>query len=249
MITLEGEREDGLPCYIDVCPRWKILDPEKKYWLTRRPRAIGEVALRPETNDWVLGPIVGAYRDTKCALENGGIPGSIFKIPEEGCPLDTPTIDDPDYKRRLGKFYSSLPTGDALRRITSQGQADAYEERAGKILGPCILKYLERKYPEVNDDPILREAIDHALAETESDIGAAVAARKIHLLSKDSDSVRRIGCAIRKKTIATMALMVAAMYSSERYQIDPKRERTSRTRAEQLFSSSIRVAYPELPSS
>lgn len=247
MITLEGERENGLPCYIDACPRWKILDQEKKHPLTRRPRAIGEVALRPETNDWVLGPMVRAYRDTRCALENGGVPGSIFEIPEEGRPLDKPTIDDPDYKRRLDKFYSSLPTGDALRRIESQDQADAYEERAGKILGPCILKYLERKYPEVNKDPALREAIDHALAETGSDISAAVVARKIHLLSKDSDSVRRIGWAIRKKTIAAIGLMTAAMYSDERYQIHPKR--TSRTMAEQLFSSSIRVAYPELPSS
>ena len=195
----------------------------------------------------MLGPIVGAYRDTRCALENGGVPGSIFKIPKEGRPLDMPTIDDPDYKRRLDKFYSSLPTGDALRRIESQDQADAYEERAGKILGPCILKYLERKYPEVNKDPTLRGAIDNALMETECDIDMAVAARKIHLLSKDSDPVRRIGWAIRKKTIATIGLMAAAMYSSERYQINPKR--TSRTRAEQLFSSSIRVAYPELPSS
>ena len=247
MITLEGERENGLPCDIDACPRWKILDQEKKHPLTRRPRAIGEVALRRETNDWVLGPMVRAYRDTKCALENGGVPGSIFKIPEEGCPLDMPTIDDPDYKRRLDKFYSSLLTGDALRRITSQGQADAYEERAGKILGPCILKYLERKYPEVNKDPTLRAAIDHALKETESDISAAATARKDHLLSKDSDSVRRIGWAIRKKTIATIGIMVAAMYSDERYQLHPKR--TSIARAEQLFSSSIRVAYPELPSS
>lgn len=248
MITLEGERENGLPCYIDACPRWKILDPEKKHPLTRRPRAIGEVALRPETNDWVLGPLVGAYRDARCALENGGVPGSIFEMPEEGCPLDTPTIyNNEDYKLRLDKFYSSLPNGDALRRITSQEQADAYEERAGRILGPCILKYLERKYPEVNKDSILREAIDRALTETESDISAAVVARKIHLLSKDSDSVRRIGWAIRKKTIATIGLMTAAMYSDERYQINPKR--TSRTRAEQLFSSSIRAAYPELPSS
>ena len=156
MITFNGEYENGLPCDIDACPRWKILDQEKKHPFTRRPRAIGEVALRRETNDWVLGPMVRAYRDTKCALENGGVPGSIFKIPEEGRPLDMPTIDDPDYKRRLDKFYSSLPTGDALRRIESQDQADAYEERAGKILGPCILKYLERKYPEVNKDPTLR---------------------------------------------------------------------------------------------
>ena len=92
MITLEGKRENGLPCYIDACPEWKILDPENKHPLTRRPRAIGEVALYPETNDWVLGPIVRAYRDTKCALENGGVPGSIFEIPEEGRPLDTSTI-------------------------------------------------------------------------------------------------------------------------------------------------------------
>lgn len=247
MITLEGERENGLPCYIDACPRWKILDQEKKHPLTRRPRAIGEVALRPETNDWVLGPLVGAYRDTRCALENGGVPGSIFEIPEEGRPLDTPTIDDPDYKRMLDKFYSSLPTGDALRRIESQDQADAYEESAGKILGPCILKYLERKYHEVNKDPVLRAAIDNVLMETRCDIDAAAAARKDHLLSKDSDSVRRIGWAIRKKTIATIGLMTAAMYSDERYQTNPKR--TSRTRAEQLFSSSIRAAYPELPSS
>ena len=247
MITLEGERENGLPCYIDACPRWKILDPENKHPLTRRPRVIGKVALYPETNDWVLGPIVRAYRDTRCALENGGVPGSIFEIPEEGSPLDTPTIDDPDYKRMLDKFYSSLPTGDALRRIESQDQADAYEERAGKILGPCILKYLERKYPEVNKDPTLRVAIDNALMETECDIDMAVAARKIHLLSKDSDAVRRIGWAIRKKTIATIGLMTAAMYSDERYQLH--RKRTSIARAEQLFSSSIRVAYPELPSS
>ena len=248
MIILEGKRENGLPCYIDACPEWKILDPENKHPLTRRPRAIGEVALYPETNDWVLGPIVRAYRDTKCALENGGVPGSIFEIPEEGRPLDMSTIyNNPDYNRRLDKFYSSLPTDDALRRIKSQEQADAYEARAGRILGPCILRYLERKYHEVNEDSILREAIDQALTKTESDISAAVVARKDHLLSKDSDSVRRIGWAIRKKTIATMALMVAAMYSNERYQIDPKR--TSRTRAEQLFSSSIRVAYPELPSS
>ena len=205
------------------------------------------MALRPETNDWVLGPMVRAYRDTRCALENGGVPGSIFKIPEEGRPLDMPTIDDPDYKRRLDKFYSSLPTGDALSRIESQEQADAYEERAGRILGPYILKYLERKYPKVNKDPTLREAIDKVLTETESDISAAVVARKIHLLSKDSDSVRRIGWAIRKKTIATIGLMTAAMYSDERYQLHPKR--TSIARAEQLFSSSIRVAYPELPSS
>ena len=247
MITLEGERENGLPCDIDVCPRWKILDPEKKHWLTRRPRVIGKVALYPETNDWVLGPMVRAYRDTKCALENGGVPGSIFKIPEEGHPLDMPTIDDPDYKRRLDKFYSSLPTGDALSRIESQDQADAYEERAGRILGPCILKYLERKYPEVNKDPTLREVIDKVLTETESDISAAVVARKIHLLPEDSDAIRRIGWAIRKRTIATIGLMAAAMYSDERYQIHPKR--TSRTMAEQLFSSSIRAAYPELPSS
>ena len=247
MITLEGERENGLPCYIDACPRWNILDQEKKHPLTRRPRVIGKVALYPETNDWVLGPMVRAYRDTRCALENGGVPGSIFKIPEEGRPLDMPTIDDPDYKRRLDKFYSSLPTGDALSRIESQDQADAYEERAGRILGPCILKYLERKYPKVNKDPTLREAIDKVLTETESDISAAVVARKIHLLSKDSDSVRRIGWAIRKKTIATIGLMTAAMYSDERYQLHPKR--TSIARAEQLFSSSIRVAYPELPSS
>lgn len=247
MITLEGERENGLPCYIDACPRWKILDPEKKHPLTRRPRAIGKVALRPETNRWVLGPMVGAYRDTRWALENGGVPGSIFEIPEEGRPLDTPTIYNEDYKHRLDEFYSSLPTGDALRRIKSQEQAGVYEKRAGRILGPYILKYLERKYPEVNKDPTLREAIDYALTETESDIGAAVVARKIHLLSKDSDSVRRIGWAIRKKTIATIGLMTAAMYSDERYQINPKR--TSRTRAEQLFSSSIRAAYPELPSS
>lgn len=247
MITLEGERENGLPCDIDVCPRWKILDPEKKHWLTRRPRVIGKVALYPETNDWVLGPMVRAYRDTRCALENGGVPGSIFKIPEEGHPLDMPTIDDPDYKRRLDKFYSSLPTGDALSRIESQDQADAYEERAGRILGPCILKYLERKYPEVNKDPTLREVIDKVLTETESDISAAVVARKIHLLPEDSDAIRRIGWAIRKRTIATIGLMAAAMYSDERYQIHPKR--TSRTMAEQLFSSSIRAAYPELPSS
>jgi len=248
MITLEGERENGLPCYIDACPRWKILDPENKHPLTRRPRVIGEVALYPETNDWVLGPIVRAYRDTKCALENGGVPGSIFEIPEEGRPLDTSTIyNNPDYKRRLDKFYSSLPTDDALRRIKSQEQADAYEARAGRILGPCILKYLKRKYHEVNEDSILREAIDQALTKTESDISAAVVARKIHLLSKDSDPVRRIGWAIRKKTIATIGLMTAAMYSDERYQLHPKR--TSIERAEQLFSSSIRVAYPELPSS
>jgi hypothetical protein len=106
---------------------------------------------------------------------------------------------------------------------------------------------LERKYHEVNEDPTLRVAIDRALTETENDISAAVVARKIHLLSKDSDPVRRIGWAIRKKTIATIGLMTAAMYSDERYQIHPKR--TSRTMAEQLFSSSIRVAYPELPSS
>lgn len=248
MITLEGERENGLPCYIDACPRWKILDPENKHPLTRRPRVIGKVALYPETNDWVLGPLVRAYRDTRCALENGGVPGSIFEIPEEGRPLDTPTIyNNPDYKRRLDKFYSSLPTGDALRRIESQDQADAYEERAGRILGPCILKYLERKYHEVNEDPTLRVAIDRALTETENDISAAVAARKIHLLSKDSDAIQRIGWAIRKKTIATIGLMTAAMYSDERYQLHPKR--TSIARAEQLFSSSIRVAYPELPSS
>lgn len=247
MITFNGEYENGLPCDIDACPRWKILDQEKKHPFTRRPRAIGEVALRRETNDWVLGPMVRAYRDTKCALENGGVPGSIFKIPEEGRPLDMPTIDDPDYKRRLDKFYSSLPTGDALSRIESQEQAGAYEERAGRILGPYILKYLERKYPEVNKDPTLREAIDKVLTETESDISAAVAARKIHLLSKDSDAIRRIGWAIRKKTIATIGLMTAAMYSDERYQLHPKR--TSIARAEQLFSSSIRVAYPELPSS
>ncbi len=247
MITLEGERENGLPCYIDACPRWKILDQEKKHPLTRRPRAIGEVALRPETNDWVLGPMVRAYRDTRCALENGGVPGSIFEIPEEGSPLDMPTIDDPDYKRRLDKFYSSLPTGDALSRIESQKQADTYEKRAGRIIGPCILKYLERKYPEVNKDPTLRVAIDNVLMETRYDIDAAAAARKDHLLSKDSDSVRRIGWAIRKKTIATIGLMTAAMYSDERYQLHPKR--TSIARAEQLFSSSIRVAYPELPSS
>ena len=247
MITLEGKRENGLPCYIDACPEWNILDPENRHPLTRRPRVIGEVALYPETNDWVLGPIVRAYRDTKCALENGGVPGSIFEIPEEGSPLDMPTIDDPDYKRRLDKFYSSLPTGDALSRIESQKQADTYEKRAGRIIGPCILKYLERKYPEVNKDPTLRVAIDNVLMETRYDIDAAAAARKDHLLSKDSDSVRRIGWAIRKKTIATIGLMAAAMYSSERYQINPKR--TSRTRAEQLFSSSIRVAYPELPSS
>lgn len=248
MITLEGERENGLPCDIDVCPRWKILDPEKKHWLTRRPRVIGKVALLyPETNDWVLGPMVRAYRDTRCALENGGVPGSIFKIPEEGRPLDMPTIDDPDYKHRLDKFYSSLPTGDALSRIESQKQVDAYEKRARRILGPYILKYLERKYPEVNKDPTLRVAIDKVLTETENDISAAVAARKDHLLSKDSDSVRRIGWAIRKKTIATIGLMTAAMYSDERYQLHPKR--TSIARAEQLFSSSIRVAYPELPSS
>ena len=248
MITFNGEYENGLPCDIDVCPRWKILDPEKKHWLTRRPRVIGKVALLyPETNDWVLGPMVRAYRDTRCALENGGVPGSIFKIPEEGRPLDMPTIDDPDYKYRLDKFYSSLPTGDALSRIESQDQADAYEERAGKLLGQCILKYLERKYPEVNKDPTLRVAIDKVLTETENDISAAVAARKIHLLSKDNDSVRRIGWSIRKKTIATIGLMTAAMYSDERYQLHPKR--TSIARAEQLFSSSIRVAYPELPSS
>lgn len=247
MITLDSRYKDGSPCYIDVCPKWDIVDPKKKHWLTRRPRVIGEVALRRETNDWVLGPMVRAYRDTKCALENGGVPGSIFKIPEEGRPLDMPTIDDPDYKRRLDKFYSSLPTGDALRRIESQDQADAYEERAGKILGPCILKYLERKYPEVNKDPTLRGAIDNALMETECDIDMAVAARKDHMLSRDSDPVRRIGWAIRKKTIATIGLMTAAMYSDERYQLHPKR--TSIARAEQLFSSSIRVAYPELPSS
>jgi len=92
MITLEGERENGLPCYIDACPRWKILDQEKKHPLTRHPRVIGKVALYPETNDWVLGPMVRAYRDTRCALENGGVPGSIFEIPEEGRPLDMPTI-------------------------------------------------------------------------------------------------------------------------------------------------------------
>lgn len=247
MITFNGEHENGLPCYIDACPRWKILDPENKHPLTRRPRVIGEVALRPETNNWVLGPMVRAYRDTRRALENGGVPGSIFKIPEEGCPLDMPTIDDPDYKRRLDKFYSSLPTGDALSRIESQDQADAYEERAGRILGPCILEYLERKYPEVNKDPTLRVAIDKVLTETENDISAAVVARKIHLLPEDSDAIRRIGWAIRKRTIATIGLMAAAMYSDERYQIHPKR--TSRTMAEQLFSSSIRAAYPELPSS
>lgn len=241
MITLEGERENGLPCYIDVCPRWKILDPENKHPLTRRPRVIGEVALYPETNDWVLGPIVRAYRDTKCALENGGVPGSIFEIPEEGRPLDTSTIyNNPDYKRRLDKFYSSLPTGDALRRIKSQEQADAYEARAGRILGPCILKYLERKYPEVNKDPTLRVAIDNVLMETRYDIDAAAAARKDHLLSKDSDPVRRIGWAIRKKTIATIGLMTAAMYSDERYQLHPKR--TSIARARQLFLDSIQAA-------
>ena len=49
MITLEGERENGLPCYIDACPRWKILDQEKKHPLTRHPRVIGKVALYPET--------------------------------------------------------------------------------------------------------------------------------------------------------------------------------------------------------
>ena len=147
--------------------------------------------------------------------------------------------------RRLDKFYSSLPNGDALRRIESQEQADAYEERAGKILGPCILKYLERKYPEVNKDPILREAIDHALTETESDIGAAAVARKIHLLPKDSDAIRRIGLAVRKKTTATIGIMVAAMCSSKQYQLNPKR--LSRTRARQLFLDSIQAAYPELP--
>lgn len=104
---------------------------------------------------------------------------------------------------------------------------------------------MERKYPKVNKDPILRAAIDNALMETECDIDMAVAARKIHLLSKDSDAIRRIGWAIRKKTIATIGLMTAAMYSDERYQLHPKR--TSIARAEQLFSSSIRVAYPELP--
>ena len=244
MITLEGKRENGLPCYIDACPRWKILDQEKKHPPTRRPRAIGEVALRPETNDWVLGPMVRAYRDTRCALENGGVPGSIFEIPEEGRPLDTPTIDA-DYKRMLDKFYSSLPTGDALRRITSQGQADAYEERAGRILGPCILKYLERKYHEVNEDPILREAIDNVLMETRCDIDAAAVARKIHLLPKDSDAIRRIGWAVRKKTTATIGIMVAAMCSSKQYQLNPKR--LSRTRARQLFLDSIQDAYPELP--
>lgn len=247
MITFDGKYEDGSLRYVDACPRWNILDQEKKHPLTRRPRVIGKVALRPETNKWVLGPMVRAYRDTRWTLENGGAPDSTFEIPEEGYSLDTPTIYHEDYKRRLDKFYSSLPTGDALRRIKSQEQADIYEERAGRILGPCILKYLERKYHEVNEDPILREAIDNVLMETECDIDMAVAARKDHMLSRDSDPVRRIGWAIRKKTIATIGLMTAAMYSDERYQLHPKR--TSIARAEQLFSSSIRVAYPELPSS
>ena len=178
MITFDGRYEDGSLRYIDACPRWNILDQEKKHPLTRRPRVIGKVALRPETNKWVLGPMVRAYRDTRWTLENGGAPDSTFEIPEEGYSLDTPTIYHEDYKRRLDKFYSSLPTGDALRRIESQDQADAYEERAGRILGPCILKYLERKYHEVNEDPTLRVAIDRALTETENDISAAVAARK-----------------------------------------------------------------------
>lgn len=245
MITFDGKYEDGSLRYVDACPRWNILDQEKKHPLTRRPRVIGKVALRPETNKWVLGPMVRAYRDTRWTLENGGAPDSTFEIPEEGYSLDTPTIYHEDYKRRLDKFYSSLPTGDALRRIKSQEQADIYEERAGRILGPCILKYLERKYHEVNEDPILREAIDNVLMETRCDIDAAAVARKIHLLPKDSDAIRRIGWAVRKKTTATIGLMTAAMCSSKQYQLNPKR--LSRTRARQLFLDSIQDAYPELP--
>lgn len=245
MITFDGKYEDGSLRYIDACPRWKILDQEKKHPLTRHPRVIGEVALRRETNKWVLGPMVRAYRDTRWTLENGGVPDSTFEIPEEGYSLDTPTIYHEDYKRRLDKFYSSLPTGDALRRIESQEQADAYEERAGRIIGPCILKYLERKYHEVNEDPILREAIDNVLMETRCDIDAAAVARKIYLLPKDSDAIRRIGLTVRKKTTATIGIMTAAMCSSEQYQLNPKR--LSRTRARQLFLDSIQAAYPELP--
>lgn len=255
MITLDSRYKDGSPCYIDVCPKWDIVDPKKKHWLTRRPRVIGEVALRPETNRWVLGPIVDAYRDTKWALEGGSMPDLTIQIPERGCPLRVPDIYDEGYKYKLFRFVLSLPKDGPLNQIEfeSRKQADVYEQIATEKLGPYVVKYLVKNYPEMVGDAILRRSINEALVRTKYDIDIAVEARKVHQLSKDSKAVQGIGLAIRKKTIAVGEAMIDTMvymdYSSGRYQ--PERQNITDEEkssiSTELFLDSVRAAYPELP--
>lgn len=251
MITIERRGKYGSLYEIDVCPTVDIRDRERKHWLTRRPRAIGKVALYPETNDWALGPVVNVYCGIRQVLAGEDVPESDIQVSEDGRrPLDMSGIRDGEYGRREQKLLNLWSSG-VFKQIDSRKQADNYEKIATRKLGPYVVRYLVENYPEIVEDTILRRSIDEALMRTKRDIRVAVEARKVYGFPSDSEVANRVGLVVRRKTAAVIDAMADTMiymnHSSGQY--GPEWEWFTRIRSERAFLDSVRAAYPELPES
>ncbi len=247
MITLEAKYRDGSRCDIDVCPVVDIRDPEK-HWLTRRHRVLARVALLPEVNPWILGPMISAHRCYTLAGEDA--PGLAVQTSEEGDRLlDMLSLrEDEKYRRREARIREWL----SGKQIESRKQADACERIATRKLGSHVLRYLAENYPEMSDF-ILGLSISEALRTTEHYIAAAAKARKVYGLPSDSDPIQGIKSIVREETGAVeeaMANTIIEMKYSDRQLLSDENEwyKMWRTKLESNRSSLDlpQAAYPEL---
>ena len=247
MITLEAKYRDGSRCDIDVCPVVDIRDPEK-HWLTRRHRVLARVALLPEVNPWILGPMISAHRCYTLAGEDA--PGLAVQTSEEGDRLlDMSNLrEDEKYRRREARIREWL----SGKQIESRKQADACERIATRKLGPYVVRYLAENYPEMSDF-ILGLSISEALRTTEHYIAAAAKARKVYGLPSDSGPIQGIKSIVREETGAVeeaMANTIIEMKYSDRQLLSDENEwyKMWRTKLESNRSSLDlpQAAYPEL---
>ncbi len=248
MITLEAKCGDGSLYDIDVCPIVNIRDPEK-HWLTRRHRVLARVALLPEVNPWILGPMVSVHRCYTLAGEDA--PGLAVQTSEEGDRLlDMSSLrEDEKYRRREARVREWL----SRKRIESRKQADACERIATRKLGPYVVRYLAENYPEMSDF-ILGLSISEALRATEHYIAAAAKARKVYGLPSDSDPIQGIKSIVREETEAVEGAMantiIEMKYSDKQLRSDENEwYKMWRTKLESNRSSLdlSQTAYPELP--
>lgn len=248
MITLEAKYRDGSRCDIDVCPVVDIRDPEK-HWLTRRHRLLARVALLPEVNPWILGPMISAHRCYTLAGEDA--PGLAVQTSEEGDRLlDMSNLrEDEKYRRREARIREWL----SGKQIESRKQADACERIATRKLGSHVLRYLAENYPEMSDF-ILGLSISEALRTTEHYIAAAAKARKVYGLPSDSDPIQGIKSIVREETVPVIDAMTSTIlkmrYSGGQRRFDEREwYKMWRTKLESNRSSLDlpQTAYPELP--
>lgn len=248
MITLETKCRDGSRCDIDVRPIVNIRDPEK-HWLTRRHRVLARVALLPEVNPWILGPMVSTYRCYTLAGEDA--PGLAVQTSEEGDRLlDMSSLrEDEKYRRREARIREWL----SGKQIESRKQADACERIATRKLGPYVVRHLVENYPEISD-LILGLSISEALKITEHDIAAAANVRKVYGFPGDSDTIQEIKSIVRKKTVPVIDAMTSTIiemrYSGGQLRSDENEwYKMWRTKLESNRSSLDlpQTAYPELP--